>query len=233
MPNTNYHSAEQSKKQNIVAMGEPLGELYSALWQHLTFLYNKWGDYAALFGTNPERIELLNKTGAGFFRIVQDCLWDDSLLHLARITDSSSTGKKHNLTIRRISELVNDAKQKAELEAFVDTAVKATEFARDWRNRRIAHRDLQLALDLPTEPLAAASRQHVSNALSSIANVLNYLSNTYMGSTTMFEFAAEPKADGASTMLIYLRDGLEVELKRKERLKSGIFSPDDINHRNI
>ncbi|MDO9051955.1 MAG: hypothetical protein Q7U70_10755 [Methylotenera sp.] len=158
MSNTNYHSAEQSKKQNIVAMGEPLGELYSALWQHLTLLYNKWGDYVALFGTNPERIVLLNKTGASFFRTVQDCLWDDSLLHLARITDSSSTGKKHNLTIRRISELVNDVKQKAELEAFVDTAVKATAFARDWRNRRIAHRDLQLALDLPTEPLAVGAR---------------------------------------------------------------------------
>lgn len=230
---TNERSAKEFTHQNIVDMGEPLGILYSTLWQHLTLLYTKWGDYIALFGTNPERIKLLNKAAPTFFRTVQDCLWDDSLMHLARITDSSSTGKKQNLTIRRLPELVSDDTHRIELEVLIDLADKATAFARDWRNRKIAHKDLQLALDLPTESLATASRQHVTDALSSIAHVLNYLSSIYSGSTTIFEFAAEPKAGGASTLLFYLRSGLEVEDERRLRLTSGSLSPKDIDRRSI
>lgn len=51
--------------------------------------------------------------------------------------------------------------------------IKLTEFCRDWRNRRIAHRDLKLALEQPTTPLAAGSRAQAKDALKAIANVLN------------------------------------------------------------
>ena len=186
-----------------------------------------------MYGTNAERIELLNSTAPAFFRTVQDCLWEDTLLHLARITDLSRTGGKDNLTIRRISSMVPNPEHRAKVAELIEKAINATTFARDWRNRRIAHRDLMLALDRRTEPLAAASRAHVKGALAALGDVLNFLSNRYLQSTTMFEFAAEPSAGGGSSMLFYLLVGREAELQRRERLKNGTFTKQDLDHRSI
>lgn len=229
----NHLTAEQAKAKNIAAMGAELGELYSELWQQLTWLHRKWGEYVALYGTNAERLELLNSTAPAFFRTVQDCLWEDTLLHLTRITDSSRTGGKDNLTIRRIPSMVPNPEYRAKAAELIAKAIDATSFARDWRNRRIAHRDLMLALGRPTEPLTAASRAHVKDALAALGEVLNFLSNQYLQSTTMFEFAAEPSAGGGSSMLYYLLAGRDAELQRRERLKNGTFTRQDLDHRNI
>jgi hypothetical protein len=226
-------TAGQAKSKNSAAMGAALGEIYSELWQQLCALHRKWGEYVALYGTNPQRIDLLNATAPAFFRTVQDCLWEDTLLHLARITDSPSTAGKENLSFRRIPSLVPDPHHCAQLKALVEKAVDATAFARDWRNRRLAHRDLMLALDRPTEPLAAASRAHVKDALSALGEVLNFLSDHYLQSTTAFEFAAEPTAGGASTLLYYLRAGKNAEHQRRERLKNGMLTKEDLDHSGI
>ena len=52
-------TAEEAKKANIEKMGEPLGTLFSALWQEVAALHFHWKEYVELFGTKPERIALL------------------------------------------------------------------------------------------------------------------------------------------------------------------------------
>ncbi|WP_407690639.1 AbiU2 domain-containing protein [Rhodocyclus tenuis] len=68
-------------------MGGEIGKVYSALWQEVAWINKKWNQYVELFGTSPERIELLNRAAPSFFRTFQDSLLDDVLLHLARLTD--------------------------------------------------------------------------------------------------------------------------------------------------
>ena len=41
-------SAEEAKKANIEKMGEPLGELYLALWQSVAVIHLYWKDYVEL-----------------------------------------------------------------------------------------------------------------------------------------------------------------------------------------
>lgn len=38
-------TAEESKDANVIAMGEELGLLYSALWQQVAGLHHKWAQY--------------------------------------------------------------------------------------------------------------------------------------------------------------------------------------------
>ena len=57
----------------------------------------KWAEYKELFGTSPRRIELLNSAAGLFFRILQDTLWEDALLHLCRLTDPAKMHGKENL----------------------------------------------------------------------------------------------------------------------------------------
>jgi hypothetical protein len=158
-------TADEAKKQNIAKMGEKLGAHYSELWQEIAVFYVYWQDYLELFGTKPERIELLNRAAPAFFHMLQEELWESRLLNLARLTDPTITMGKSNLTIQALPDLISDVTVKAEVAAVVETAVKSTDFCRDWRNRRIAHRDLNLALNESTTPLKAASRTQVDDAL--------------------------------------------------------------------
>ncbi len=222
-------TAEEAKNQNIAKMGDPLGNQYSALWQEVALLYTNWAEYVELFGTKPTRIELLNQAAPTFFRMIQDRLWETTVLHLARLTDTSnSLGRKdkQNLTIQNLPQLVTDATARAKVEALIAVALRETEFCRDWRNRYIAHRDLNLALDQPTVPLADGSRKQVSSALKAIADVMNTVQAHYLNAETRFDLAA--RHNGAVTLLYLLDGGLKAKQAAEERLSNGEFSEEDL-----
>ena len=79
-------TAEEVKQNHIEHMGEELGSIFHALWNEVAWLHQKWDQYNILFGTKPSRINLMNETAPLFFRIVQDSLWEDTLLNIARLT---------------------------------------------------------------------------------------------------------------------------------------------------
>jgi AbiU2 len=198
-------TAEEAKKIHIAKMGQPLGEVYSALWQAVAIIFVYWKDYVELFGTKRKRIDILNQAAPQFFRMLQDELWGMSLLHIARLTDPAETGGKKNLTIQALPDLIGDADLKARVTTLVTEALKQTEFCRDWRNRLIAHNDLKLALEHPIEPFADASRAQVNTALDAVAKVLNALAGHYHQSETRFDLT--PRHNGAFTMLYVLNQG--------------------------
>jgi hypothetical protein len=53
----------------------------------------------------------------------------------------------------------------------VETAESKSKFCRDWRNRHIAHRDLDLAMNKSAKELETASISLVDEALASIAKM--------------------------------------------------------------
>ena len=149
-------TADEVREEHLASMGPHLGPVYNALWNEVAWLHAKWHEYKELYGEKPPRLELLNRASGFFFRIVQDTLWENTLLHLARLTDPSRSAGRQNLTVLQLPSLVNDPGLREQLEALLTEAKSKAEFARDWRNRHIAHRDLDKALGKGAEPLAAA-----------------------------------------------------------------------------
>lgn len=218
----NSQTAPQIRDNNIESLGQGLGELYTELWQDLARLHLKNDEYHALFSADPARFELLNRSAPKFFTIIQSCLWNDILLGITRISDKPSTSGNANLTVRRLPELNLHTDIADDLNLLLIEVIRSTEFARDWRNRHIAHRDLSLALqDQHAEPLAEASLNHVNEALSAIGKVLNCISQSYQGSTTMFELGFGSSPHGAKSMLFYLKEGVEAAEKKKEMKRYG------------
>lgn len=226
-----HRTDEEVRQLHLEVMGDDLGSQYHALWNELAWLYLKWGEYVEIFGTKPSRIDLINRAAGHFFRIVQDSLWEDTLLHIARMTDPPKSAGKQNLTIRRLPHLLEERTLKAKISELIDKAVGKAEFCRDWRNRHIAHKDLGLALRSGAESLKPASRAKVKDSLDSISNVLNALSSHYMDSTTMFEGVGN--AGGAASLLYVLEDGLRFEEERVERLRAGDYRADDDQARDL
>ncbi|MGY4427756.1 hypothetical protein ACVWWO_000233 [Bradyrhizobium sp. F1.13.1] len=97
------------------------------------------------------------------------------MLRISRLTEPPKTGRadRQDLTIQALPALISNEALKARAMQLVADAVTKPEFCRDWRNRRIAHNDLLLALEQPTMPPAHASRLQVKTTLKSLTAILN------------------------------------------------------------
>jgi hypothetical protein len=181
---------------------------FDALRNELAWLQLKWSEYRELFVFSEERVNLLNRAASFFFGSLQSLLWDDILLHLCRMTDRAEIGNKTNLTIQMLPDFCDDPKLREDVSKLVTSATDATKFARDWRNRRIAHSDLALALGQEcAEKLEEANRLRVSNAVSAIHAVLNYFS-MHVHKFELANEVAGPRT-GALSLVCTLKDGLD------------------------
>jgi hypothetical protein len=188
-----------SKEKNIESMGRELGEAFYEIWQETARLHSKWTEYKDLYDHNEEQIDLLNNTASSFFRIVQDMFWESVMLQLCRLTDPAKSAGKRNLSIQSLSTLVDNS-IKTELDCVIQSAVESTSFCRDWRNRRIAHRDLDLSTGKECVPLETVNTKKVDAAITEIVLTVNYVHKYYEDTTTLFRVGS---LLGGAKCLIY------------------------------
>lgn len=224
-------TAEQARARSVQVMGQDLGETYEALWQEIVWVHHKWAEYATLYGTNESRVALLNRAAPSFAGLIQDTLWENVVLHIARLTDPSKSSGKHNLTVQSLAAHIGDTVTRAKVEVLVARAIQQAEFCRDWRHRHLAHRDLHLALARRAEPLKTGSRQSVREILGTLGEILDAVSSKYLSSTTYFD--PDSAEGGALELLHVLDDGLKLDDARRERLRQGRIEPDDYKPKDI
>lgn len=222
-----HKSVEQVLEQQIRDMGAELGALYNALTNEVAWVHAKWSQYQQLYTRSPERIDLLNNVAGLFFGVIQDVLLEDIILHLARLTDPPKSMGKDNLTLRRLSALLANAQLTIEVQTLVEATLAACEAARAWRNRRLAHRDLALALASATEPLPGISYTDIKAALAAMRAVLNYIEGHYWDSETPYEHFITDGGE-ADSLVYYLSKGVRAEQRQLERLQQGKPLPEDI-----
>jgi hypothetical protein len=229
------HSAEQSKQAYIEMMGDALGSQYAELVQDIAHLHQTWFEYVELFGRKKSRVDLLNDTAPHFFRMVQDRLWETVMLQIARLTDPShsmNNKNKANLSLQNLPSLISDAKLSSEIQKLCKAATDGVGFARDWRNRHIAHRDLKLAIDENAEPLPAVQMQQVNDALASFEAILNTTLLHFEDSEIGFKHMISPHT-GAEHLIYLLNDALTAQRERQARIAAGDFSRDDFKARDL
>lgn len=74
------HTNDDLKQKRINAMGDHLGLLYDSIYNEVIWIHFKWLEYEELYGRSEKRIEILNKSAAWFFFIIQRTLFHDILL---------------------------------------------------------------------------------------------------------------------------------------------------------
>jgi hypothetical protein len=163
--------------------------------------------------------------------MVEREMWANILLHLARLTGSSKSAGKSNLTLRNLPALVSDEGLKERLAALLDEVDARTKFCRDWRNRTLAHRDLSLALGAHSVSLENGSRKDVNEALNVIVKTLNEVSEHYLKSENHFRVTSW--IGGASALLYVIDDGLREARERDERRRTGSLTEEDFQARDI
>jgi hypothetical protein len=210
----------ETRNEYVQRMGPDLGQLQYELFCELSHLHFKWGQYRELFGKNRERIDLLNKVAPVFFGYLQRTLFEDILLHLTRLTDPPQLGRHDNLTVKRLPSLIQDQGLKARVGAALQDTINKCKFARDWRDRRVAHADLLTYRKQHPQPLALASHQKVEEVLAAMRKLLNCVDQHYRNSEVGYEFAAS-ELGATGSLVRYLTLGLQAQEEKSRRRRRG------------
>jgi hypothetical protein len=184
---TSTRSLDEIQADYIASMGRELGSAFFPLHRKLIELHILWQQYMQLYGASAETVLLLNRSAGLFFRVVQDELWDSVLLGISRLTDPPSSSGRKNLTIQSLPPLIDEAHLRTEIQALCSASVEQAAFAREHRNRRIAHQDHSYATDRTSHPLNGISRALVENMLDSLRKVMNRLDLHFRDSTMLYE----------------------------------------------
>jgi hypothetical protein len=222
-----HQNPDEVRAKNVEVMGKRCGALYTDLRNEILWLHAEWHQYRVLFGTSEARVQLLDRAAGFCFRILQDTLWEAVLLYISRLTDPPQARRRARptLTLRRLPEAIPDAELAAQVRSLVGRATTASRFARDWRDRRIAHRDLALVQSEGAEPLTPASRADVERVLASLREIVNAVEGHYFRSEVMFDFVSPP--NDAEALLYQLRLARMIQDERDARLKAGEYHPED------
>ena len=183
-----------------------LDELLDALNREWALGVARLTEFERLFG-KAERVAFLNRLGGEFFADVQQILWDDLLLRVTRLTDHPQTGRKGNLTVRRLPGLCEHDKFPGNrVQEQVDAAVKAAGFARSHRNLRISHKDLAYAIGgsrLPTTTL-----DQVQGAMDAVHAVLQTVNLGHRGANLNPEVSVGPRVEAFMGRAEFLVDAV-------------------------
>ena len=162
---------------------EKLGDKFGAIVNGVSYDWAnglvRLNEYRALFG-DPANIEFINTFSGPFMSDVQQGFRRDLLLHITRLTDPVESGGKQNITVRRLPDFRDDQKLLARVESFAATATKNAESARDWRNQRISHSDLNLAIDPDAKSLDPTTLASIQSVLDAVHAALDAISSAFL-----------------------------------------------------
>ena len=173
---------EEVRAEYVRVMSSELGSLCHDLQQEVDCLYDKWDVFRELFEQGPER----NKPPLTFFIFFASCLFEDAMLHLCRLTDPPDTrvrtqGKmeiRHNLTVMGLERAISDSVLSAKVRAEAHRVKRRCGFAREWRNRRLAHTDLKTSRS-NNSGLPSVSADSIRDGLKSTRTLLNLVEEYY------------------------------------------------------
>ncbi|WP_323779272.1 hypothetical protein [Leisingera sp.] len=182
------HSAEEVQANYVECLGEELGSKLYWLSNAVTNLHLEWKLYKELFCSGSERVGELNKASGLVSFFLSKTLYESVVLGISRVTDPAETGRgvgaKPNLSLLQLkSELPPELQ--TEYEELCSQAKDKAEFARDARNKMIAHADLWVATK--ERPVDAGTPTKVDVALEAIRDAISFIDHNLRNTTVIYD----------------------------------------------
>jgi len=206
--------------------GGRLGPALHAFESRLFQLHRRWRDYDTLYCSDL-RVEVLNKFAPSFFSRYQEMTFECVVMALARLTDPERTGNLENLSVAYLLSLVEPTAKNG-LQPFVDAAQAKAEFAREWRNKRFAHNDLEDAVNQAVliNPVTHAQLDEAIVAINNFVEQLFLKIGGYSACTFDHVYRSNDRG-GAHVLLGRLHEANKARHKRSIRIKVGDIRPED------
>jgi hypothetical protein len=162
---------------------------YVQLYNQAVSLFAYFQVHQDLFGSS-ENIRNQKMVAASAFMWIYYAMTDAIILGICRLTDKSTTGKKENLTLERMLDLVEyhptQPKDVQDLRKTLDKLTRRSQHLRDLRNQQIGHLDLSTLLDQSKQSVQLETDE-IKQILDQIAEVLNGCQMPYNGISSSFD----------------------------------------------
>lgn len=207
-------------------MGHEFGSVFYSLSNELVSLTSKWNEYKTLY-ENQSRVELLNKAAPYFAFLVQNVLWENIILNIAKITDHVKKGNDKSVTLLLLNGYLKDREFQKYIKPKLTKVVKTAGFSRELRNQWLAHKDFNRAIGQSGITLKWPNAKMINEFLSSSYELMNAFEQKYLGSTTMYELSDH--SGGSLSLLYKIEDGIWFDRLRLEMALKGDHSLDSFN----
>ena len=220
------HSTPDEFRENILSVfPEGTGDLFHNLWTNVAHLHLNWKNYRFLFGTSPERIELLKWAASSFFGLLDGILRHNVMLAIARLMDPPQSAGKDNASLARLIDRLKpsiDTVLFDELRSELKDLKALCEPLLQIRNRLLAHSDLATTLQYHSDPLPGISRAYIEEVLGKIQKLLGEIEEHFRGSRTSHQYVIS--SNGGESLIFALESAREHEKCRQREFnqKYGI-----------
>ena len=191
-------SADEVEVELINELGPDLGRALFLLQNQIYELDSLNRTWRYLYVENEERFNLLQESAPDFFRSLDRILHHSLLLGISRLLDPSKTMKKSNLSMHFLTEMLPEP-TKSKYTFILTKAKNASEFARDWRNKIIAHKDFYTAFH--GSNVLSSSALKINSAIEVIVEALNKVHSDLRDTTIMLGIAQREPAESIVELL--------------------------------
>ena len=204
-----------------------VAELWPVLFREIVWLHGRWIMYRQLYGTSPERLDLLRNCAETFFDIAHNMLLHDVQLSISKLGDPANGYRgKQNLTLHALRQAVAESGNQLllnDLDKELEHFANASAMIRNRRNTWIAHYDRPTMLEAEIKPLTGPSRAEIEQALAALRAIMNLVELRFTNTTTAYEQFT--MTDDGDSLIATLQRGLRYRQLVKER----VISHDDLS----
>jgi hypothetical protein len=179
-------------KKYVDVLGDSLGKLLYYSYQDVVQLRLNWRVYRNFFGTNKERIDLLNSISGETSWVLQRALENETFLAIRRLTDPTSdrSNNNMNLSISMFTQHFAEHPERDVLESLITKALDASKVHRKRLDKQIVH----AAWEVRTGSKASfnVSRADTAIAIDAIASVIKWVAIKKMNTTLSTVLISDP-----------------------------------------
>jgi hypothetical protein len=186
-------------------MNASLRKKFDAVHREVVLLHFKWTYFLQLFG-HKKGVDILNDATPALFKIIEDAMFFDITLTVMRLVDPPTTSGRANLSLRSLSREIDNATVRNEVERLEKEIRIRTKDIQLWRNRKMAHNDLDGHL-AGVATLPSVQYADLFESIRLIRRAMKLLHSHYDDADFLYEECIT-HADG-KLLLFYLRYGLD------------------------
>ena len=183
-------------------MDKEAGEVFVTLRNETISAHEEWHMLREL----SQHQELLSATEVAFFQIAVRSMWTSLILNVSRLTDPKKTGRNENASLFTLpTYLCGD--NRTIINNLATIARRRAELLREWRNKRLAHLDKNVALEIHLNPLKNIHLIQVEFVLTPIEKTLAKFHSFYSDQELLW--LPEESEHAVKFLMEYIRLGTQ------------------------